>query len=691
MSDPAPAAAPWIDPPAPQRRAAAATLAPLPVLLLPWLVGSGGWVQLLGLLVGLLLAGGALLAARRPGLGLLFGLLAAAGFILGGLPALAGEPGLTLTALLAWGLGLVWAFQLLDPPGTRRPELRAPVSTLDLARGACAGALASWALAVPVQLGQGLAGGLATASALLGAGAAALVWARGYRVGGRSGGTPAGGPTPLRLLVGVAAPALFLALGALQLGSPETSLTLLALPAAAGLVVTSLARRAPAWEGGAWWEPVLEDPARLLVATFLLTGGLGGLLLALPAASADGQGVALVDAWFTAFSASCVTGLTTLDTETAWSGLGQALILLLIQVGGLGIMTFSTAGLVLLGRKLSLRQEGAVLATLNQEDRRRLSSALFLTVGLTLVVEAAGALILAALFALEGRPLGQAVWFGVFHSVSAYCNAGFGLLGQNLVPWQARPLVLHTVAALIILGGLGPILVADLPRLLRRQRVSVQTKLALLVTAGLLLAPALLFLVVEGGASMDHLSTWHRLHNAWFFAVTPRTAGFNSVDLTAISTPTLTITMVLMFVGGCPGSTAGGIKTTTLGLLGLAVIGALRGRADAQAFGFRISQASIYKAVATTAMGMVSVLVATLALLLTQDLSFQLALFEAVSALGTVGLTIGATPLLDSVGKVIVIACMFAGRVGPLSLFLLLAERQADTAWGRPEQGVAVG
>ena len=637
----------------------------------------------LGVGLALALFAAAYLSARLPLHALGLTCLAGVGFALGGLSALAASPSLSLGTLLGWGLALVWCFQLLDPPGLPRHRPRRSDRQLERARGACAGALGTWALAVPVQLAATPLGQAAATLAVVGAGALALAWARGIAAPGWR--------SPWRVLAGVAALTGLSGAVALAAGHPRALLSLLAVPALGGLLVTSFVRRAPSLEGGDWWEQVLEDPARLLVTTFLLTGLVGGVLLALPAASADGQGAPLLDAMFTGFSACCVTGLATLDTATAWSGLGQALILLLIQVGGLGIITFSSAGLVILGRRLSLRHEGAVLATLDQEDRRHLREALLRAVGLTLAIELAGAVALTLLFWGGGEPLAGAAWRGLFHAVSAYCNAGFALQTESLIPYQGQALVLHVLCLLVIAGGLGPAIVADLPRLLRGQRTPVQTRLAVWVSAVLLCGPAVVFLLVEPGASMSHLSPAERVHNAWFLSVTARTAGFNATDMTALAPPSLALLLLLMFVGGSPGSTAGGIKTTTIGLLVLAVLGALRGRAETEAFGFRVAQASVYKAVATTALGMASVVAATLALLLTQSLDFQTALFEAVSALATVGLSIGGTAQLDAVGKVIVIACMFAGRVGPLSLLLLLASREAESAWQRPEQAVAAG
>ena len=440
-----------------------------------------------------------------------------------------------------------------------------------------------------------------------------------------------------------------------------------------------------------WWEPILNDPAYLLAVTFCSSGLLGGLLLALPWATTGP--ISLLDAFFTSFSAVCVTGLIVLDTPEAFTPAGQAMILLLIQVGGLGIMAFSTAALVLLGQRLSLRHEAALSQLFSNEDRGQLRDALSKVFAVTAGAELCGALALAALFWRGGDPLGRALWRGAFTSVSAFCNAGFALQSASLVPYQGQPAVLHVVALLIVVGGLGPAVVVLVPRALRGGSVHPQAKLVLAMSAFLLLAPALFVALAEWDRGLAGLGgPAVKLSNAWFQSVTLRTAGFNSIDLTQLQPATLTLMTVLMAIGGSPGGTAGGIKTTTVALLGLATWATIRGRRDVVAFGYSVDYRTLAKALASALLFAGGALLALIVLQLTQTIDFVPLTFEAVSALATVGLSLGATAELDSVGKLVVIACMFAGRVGPLTLMLLFARPERPGArWGRPRAEIATG
>jgi trk system potassium uptake protein TrkH len=429
-------------------------------------------------------------------------------------------------------------------------------------------------------------------------------------------------------------------------------------------------------EGGSFWEPILFHPDRLLATTFAGLILFGTILLALPVSSTSGLAFPIDAAAFTSVSAVCVTGLGVLDTAKDFTPFGQGVILFLIQVGGLGIMTFSTAAIHLMGRRVSLRQEGVVARIVNAEDRSRLARTTGHLIAFTLAVEALGALALTLAFAGRGMDLGDALWNGVFTSISAFCNAGFFMDGQSLVPWQAAPEILHVTGLLIICGGLSPLAVLAVPDLVRRRRVPVQARAILLVSGALLLIGFLAFGILEWDRALDDLSPWDRIHNAWFQSVTLRTAGFNSIDLAATGPVTYMFMLVLMFVGGSPGSTAGGARTTTLLVLLLAIVAAVRNRSSVNFARHAIKDVTIFKAAAiVTVMGAL-VFGATMALLLTQDIGLRLALFEVISAMATVGLTIGATAELDTVGRVIIMACMFIGRIGALSLLLFLAQSE---------------
>ncbi|MGE0792029.1 MAG: TrkH family potassium uptake protein [Sandaracinaceae bacterium] len=441
---------------------------------------------------------------------------------------------------------------------------------------------------------------------------------------------------------------------------------------------------------------LFAHPARVLVVTFAALCGLGAVSLALPASGAAGTSVGFLDAAFTSVSAVCVTGLAVLDTPNDFSAFGQAAIALLIQVGGLGIMTFYTVALAVMGRRLSLRHERALAGALNIEERDRLVVSVRTIFLVTGVAELVGALVLFARFAMtkgacavtsacvagatcvDGAcvdSIGQAAWRAAFTSISAFCNAGFALQSDSLVAYQSDPVVLHTVGALIVLGGLSPPAVVLIPRWLRGERLPFQVSLIVWSSLALLVSGALAYGLMEWTASLAELEWFDRLGNAWFQSVTLRTAGFNSVDLAATRPATQALMTVFMFIGGSPGSTAGGVKTTTIAILILTVAAALRGQDDATAFGRRVGRRTVYKAAAVMTVGSIMVFVALIGIELTQAIEPQVAVFEVVSALGTVGLSLGATGQLDEVGKVIIIVCMFAGRVGPLTLFLFLSER----------------
>ncbi|MEX2299748.1 MAG: potassium transporter TrkG [Bryobacterales bacterium] len=659
--------------------------APYLVVLDHFAVSSPGeWAIRLETLaaVGLLGCGGALLLSRHRWGRLLASAGVATAFGIH-LDALMQSPALFLAGTLACGLALLGAWG--GPRGFRHYSLLElhPDALMSRARGACLTALGGWLLVVLARLeaGSAVIAVAAVAFAVAGLFAAHWLWRlQRFRA--------------VRWKRVAAAVTAILAGAAASWPHRELAMTVAALLPAAALVATTVLSRGVSTlrvESGDWWDTILNQPARLLVVTFLALCVAGTLLLSLPISSTRAAGVSPVDAAFTAVSAVCVTGLIVLDTPNDFTGFGQAAILLLIQLGGLGIMTFSTAALGLLGRRLSLRHEGAVASVLSVEGRHDLVHALRLLLTVTFAAEAIGATLLTALFFRAGDTLAEALWRGVFTSISAFCNAGFALQSDNLVGYQQNPWVLHAVGLLIILGGLSPAVVVAVPDLLRGKRVAVQIKLAVSTSLALLVGGAFAITAIEWNNTLAGLSFFDRLHNGWFQSVTLRTAGFNSIDIAAVHAPVLTLMMVWMFIGGSPGGTAGGIKTTTAALLMLAVVAAIRGRWDLIAFHRRVQTETVYKAAAIATLGLGSLLLAVVALQLTQNLPGAEAPFEAVSALATVGLSVGATARLDEVGKILIMTTMFAGRVGPLTLFLFLSGRFAKTAWEFPEERVDVG
>ncbi len=665
-----------------------ATLAPAAVLPLghftdaPWAGEDAVGVVVLAahlVAVGLLYAGVGVLPDRpRAGRALATaGIALVAGLCVAAVPR---DPALGFTILLfaAGLLGVVWPAASEGARPSRRVGDVAPHARA-AARIAAWGALPAWVLAVPGEWASSPVSAAGAVLSLLVAGGFAARWAW----IARRLGAPR---TPLALAgVGLT--------GAGALLAPLVPVTGLALMGA-GPPLTLLATRcapAPDARGAALTplEALLSHPARALVATFLAICLGGALALSLPAAAT--RHVSLVDALFTAVSATCVTGLAVLDTPNDLTRFGQAILLLLIQVGGLGILTFSTAAFALLGRRMSVRHEGAVADVVGAETAGDLFHTVRDVLRVTFVAEGLGAVLLTGLFLLHGDSAPTALWRGVFTAVSAFCNAGFALQSTNLVPYRSEPGVLYVIAALITAGGFAPTLILAIPTFARTGRLALQHRLALAASVILVFVPAAGLAAFEWNGALAGLSVADRLHNALFGSVTLRTAGFNTVDMEAFGPASRTLMIACMFVGGSPGSTAGGIKTTTAALLTLAVGAAIRGHDQAAAFGRRIDHASIYKAAAVVTVGIGVAGAVLLALQLTQALPFDVLLFETVSALGTVGLSLNATPRLDDVGRIVVALAMFAGRVGPLTLFLLLSEREHHVGPRLPEEPVAVG
>ena len=491
---------------------------------------------------------------------------------------------------------------------------------------------------------------------------------------------------PLRRRLRSLATAVFAALiTALGLAVQEMA-PLLALSMLLGLVlVPRVSHRAGSH--GPWWEPLVDHPARVLVSTFFGLCALGTALLLLPAASVGESLAEPIDAAFTAVSASCVTGLIVVDTATQLTGFGQGVVLLLIQLGGLGIMTISTVALFALGRRMSLRQE-RLMSEISGDSSADLRSSLLTVVSFTAIAELVGAALLFPAFWLGGDPALNALWRAGFTSISAFCNAGFALQTESLIPYAQEPFVLYVVSALIIAGGMAPATCIAIPRMLRRQRVPLAVRIAMWSTLFLLVFGTLGFLSLEWSHSMRELTLLERVHNAWFQSVTLRTAGFNSVDVAEVSPGTMMLMLGFMFIGGSPGGTAGGVKTTTIAVLAITMWAGIRGREDVTIGKRTIPRSIVHKAIAVVGSSVVVWVSVLLCLLLTQALDARDLVFEATSALGTVGLSTGVTSSLDDVGKIVVLIAMFAGRVGPMTFLVLLGGSGPRSRIQRPEAHV---
>lgn len=436
----------------------------------------------------------------------------------------------------------------------------------------------------------------------------------------------------------------------------------------------------------------------LLLFAFLVTVGTG--LLMLPIAANDGSATRFLDALFTATSAACVTGLVVLDTATHWSPFGQVVILVLVQVGGFGIMAGSTLLLFLfIGRRTTLRDRVLVQESLGGLNLGSVTSLIKRIAIFTIVCETIGAIILGIAFTSgpeagpPGDPLG--IWWGIFHSVSAFNNSGFDLTGgfRSLGPFVDDWVVLITIAILLTAGGLGFAIVGDALVKRRWSRMALETKLVLMTSAVLLVGGAATIGFTEwtNPATLGALPAEQRLLNALFESATLRTAGFTALDTGAFAESSLFAVMALMFIGGASGSTAGGIKVNTFSVLLIAITSTVRGQPSAQAFGRRIQHAIVYRALAVALLSIAFVFVIGLGLTLTTDATFVQTLFEAVSAFGTVGASTGITPDLTDPARLITTFAMFVGRLGPLTLVLALAARARPIPYRPAIETVRIG
>ena len=412
---------------------------------------------------------------------------------------------------------------------------------------------------------------------------------------------------------------------------------------------------------------ILKYPERILPVTFFLLCLAGGILLYLPFSSP--HGVNFIDALFTAVSAVCVTGLSVVDFGSKFTGLGQFIVMLLIQVGGLGIMSISSIVFILLGKRMSLTHERSARYIFEAESKEDIKNSLILIFKYTFLVELIGAVILTGAFSFIEHNVLTGLKYGIFSAVSAFCNAGFFFTGDNLVSYNHYPIITYTISFLIILGGISPIV--------------------LTVTCALLFFGTLFFFISEYNGVLSGMTIADKINNAWFQSVTARTAGFNSVDLSNINMGTFLLMVGLMIAGGSPGSTAGGLKTTTVGIFFLTFWNTIRGK-DNIIRNRAIRIDTIQKAVTLTAAYFFILGISILMLLTTQSANPLKLIFEAVSALGTVGLTMGATTALDGVGKIIIIATMFLGRVAPATLVCYLNTRITDSRIGYPDAKISL-
>lgn len=436
-------------------------------------------------------------------------------------------------------------------------------------------------------------------------------------------------------------------------------------------------------------------PAQVIFGGFAAAALIGTGLLALPIAKAGPGGATFVEALFTAVSAICVTGHIVVDTPTYWTTFGHIVILALIQLGGLGVMTFASFVGLIVVRRLSFRARLNTAAEAHSLGLGDIKSLVRGVVFISLAIEAVVALVLAIRFATAyGYALPEAAWLGVFHGISSFNNAGFALFSDNMIGFASDPVVSLAICLAVILGGLGFPVIIQLLRDARRPRVwSMNTRLVLTFTAVLLVGGAIFITALEWNnpATLGALDPGARVLAGFFHSVQTRTAGFNSVDIGAMDGATLLGMDVLMFIGGGPAGTAGGIKITTFGVLLFILIAEIRGDGVVNVLGKRLSRAVHRQAIAVVLVSVAVIVISTISIMLISGLDLDRVLFETISAFSTVGLSTGITAGLPAPAQLILVMLMFVGRLGPITFATALALRERSIVYQLPKERPIIG
>ncbi len=439
-------------------------------------------------------------------------------------------------------------------------------------------------------------------------------------------------------------------------------------------------------------------PARTVILSFLVIIFFGTVLLLTPRATGENR-IELVDAAFSATSAVCVTGLIVVDTGSFFTQFGQGVILTLIQIGGLGLITLTAFFAIVLRRGLGVRESLVLRGMLSFESVGRIGITLRVMIGITFLMEGAGAFLLFMATRADFATIGEAIHHSIFHAVSAFCNAGFSLYATSFERYAGHMGINAVMTTLIIVGGIGfPVIMNLLGRRVLYSgtaaigpRYSLHSKLVVLTTATLLVAGTSLFYLLERHGVLAGMPLGRQLMSSFFGSVTARTAGFNTTPTAALTLPTLFMLAGLMFIGGSPGGTAGGVKTSTMGLV-LASIGSIfTGRGRVELFRRHIPDPVVREALVVVAMGIIVVSGGTFFLLIVEDLTLSQVLFEVVSAFGTVGLSTGITPTLSPAAKIALMLIMLTGRIGPLTLALAIGQRRERVLYDYPQERVVIG
>ncbi|OPA80612.1 Trk family potassium uptake protein [Paenibacillus selenitireducens] len=436
------------------------------------------------------------------------------------------------------------------------------------------------------------------------------------------------------------------------------------------------------------------SPPRILTLGFAFIILLGACLLMLPISNTNGQPLTFIDALFTSTSATCVTGLIVVDTGTHFTVFGQVVLMCLIQIGGLGFMSMATLFALAFKKKISLSERLILQEAMNQSSMEGIVRLIRRVLIYSMTIEAVAALLFTIRWSFD-MPLGRAVYFGIFHAVSFFNNAGFDIFGhyQSLVAYVNDPLVNIVAMLLIIFGGIGFIVMADVVDYRNKKKLSLHTKVVLSMTSFLIVFGAIVIFIFEftNTKTLGPLHIGGKILASFFQSVSPRTAGANTVDIGSMRQASQFFMIILMFIGASPGSTGGGIKTTTFAILIGAIIAMIRGKEDVVMFRYRLAKERIFKALTITFLSLMLVVFVSMLLSTTEDHQFLMILYETTSAFGTVGLTMGLTADLTVFGKVIICLMMFMGRLGPLTLAYALGPKTEKELYRHPEGKMIIG
>ncbi|MFM9281744.1 TrkH family potassium uptake protein [Paenibacillus jiagnxiensis] len=436
----------------------------------------------------------------------------------------------------------------------------------------------------------------------------------------------------------------------------------------------------------------MASPPLILVAGLLAIITVGTLLLMLPAASHGGHSLHWIDALFTATSAACVTGLVAVDVNTTFTVFGETVIMILMQLGGLGFMTMATLFALVLGRKLSLKDRLLLKEAINADSMEGIVRIIRKVMIFSFTIEGIATVILALRW-MADMPVGQAFYYGLFHAVSLFNNGGFDLFGNSFVQYRGDWLFNLVASVLVISGGLGFIVLSELFDFRRTRKLSLHSKLVLSVSGGLIVIGAVVIFVFEftNMRTLGPLNLGEKLYASIFQSVSTRSSGTSTVDITGLRQATQFFMMLLMFIGASPGSTGGGIKTTTFIIMMGAIIAMVRGRNDIVFFKYRVPKVMLMKALTIIIISLLIFMLVVMLLLTTEDAQFLPLAFEASSAIGTVGLSVGVTPQLTDIGKLIICATMFIGRIGPLTIAYALRPKSDKQLYRHPEGHIIIG